>query len=254
MYRYLVSVFVFALMCGCSTIQPISAVSTNELKSGKSSVALYDDAERINFLEDKYLVLAVAQVASNSEYQGMWDGSKDISALHATEFSRIGVPAHSIYDNLTESGKAELKAMQKEMHAALVAEKVVENRKELSPYLNPQLRQRLLDNGDDYLIWMTWSGYLMHIQTLGLPPTESFVTNYWIHDLKKNQTVWHGSIGFRETIDLKGVNGKAFLEKDNLAGLKAQVATMIAERYKIRSGRGVLNDSVGQIIGIEPKK
>lgn len=253
MFRYTFCAFIFLFLSGCASVQPMSTTSLSEFKNGKSAVAFFDGVEGITFIEDKYLVLGVVQVASNSVYQGFWDSNKDISALHAAEFSNIGVRAQSLYDVLTENEKPEFIAIQKEMYVAASVDNNRDNKNELSLFLNPKLRERLLEKGYDYLIWMTWSGYLLHIHALTVPPHEEFYTTYWIQDLKKNSTIWHGKIWFREKIEFEGSSGKAFLEKNNLSGLKNEVERMVKERYKVRTGRGLLNDSVGQIIGLEPR-
>ncbi len=238
------------LLAACASVSPMAPDSARDMKTGKVVVAFFDGVEQINYREDVYLVLGVAQVASNSVYGGFWDSSKEISAMHTSEFAKLGVRATSLYDIVTESERAELATIQKEMYSLYSGPTKVQD----ESLLKPRFRDLLLGKGNDYLVWATWSGYLFHIHTLGLPPHEAFTTTYWVFDLKGNRIVWNGSIGSRERVEMReGLSGKDFLEKDNLAGLKSRVANMIKERHKGRTGRGIYSNSVGQIMGLEVK-
>jgi hypothetical protein len=262
MFRVVICVIALLLSACATSLQPMSPKSISEVKNGKSVVALYDGVEQISFIEDKYFVLGVAQVASSSVYRGFWDSNKDISALHAAELSKIGIRSQSLYDVISEVQKPEFVAMQNDMNTQLqtttksTGEKSTENKSELSLVLNPKMREQLLEKGFDYLIWMNWSGYVLHIKALGLPTYENFRTTYWIHDLKQNKSIWSGDIPFGGKVKIEGESAKAFLEKNNLAGLKREVERMIKEKYDVRlreTRKGINKDSVGQIIGLEPK-
>jgi hypothetical protein len=262
MFRIAICVFAMLLSACATSLQPMSSKSINEIKNGKSVVAFYDGVEQIRYIEDKYLVLGVAQVASSSVYRGFWDSNKDISAFHAAELSKIGISSQSLYDVISEAQRPEFVEMQSEMNAQLVAppksteEKSTENINDLSLVLKPKMREQLLEKGYDYLIWMNWSGFVLHIKALNLPTYENFMTNYWIHDLKQNKTIWYGGIPFGGKVVIEGDGAKAFLEKKNLAGLKREVERMIREKYDVRmreARRGINKDSVGQLIGLEPK-
>jgi hypothetical protein len=264
MFRIVICVIALLLSACATSLQPMAPKSIEEVKNGKSVVALYDGDEQIRFIENKYLILGVAQVASSSVYRGFWDSNKDISALHAAELSKIGIRSQSLYDVISEVQKPEFIAMQNDMNTQLMkttkstGQLNTENKSDLSLVLNPKMREQLLEKGFDYLIWMNWSGYVIHIKALGAPTMESFRTTYWIHDLKQNRTIWSGDIPFGGKVKIEGDSAKAFLEKNNLAGLKREVERMIKEKYDVhlretRRGAEISKDSVGQIIGLEPK-
>lgn len=232
-----------AMLSACVTA-PMSPESARTLKSGKSAVAFYDVAERVNYIEDVYLVLGVAQVASESVYSGIWNSNKDLSALHAEELTKIGVQARSIYEALSEAEIAEFTAMQKGFYA-------LNARQDSSAIqLKPLYRDLLLQKGFDYLFWLNWPGYTLHLKTLGLPAMESSHTEYWIFDLKQNSLLWNGSIRASENLRIKG-KGKMFLENDDLSGLKTEVTKLTRETYKIGKNRRHLIENVGKRIGLE---
>jgi hypothetical protein len=240
------------LVSGCVTVQPMSSDTADSLKKGKAAVAFFDGAERINYLEDKYYVLAVAKVGSSSTYKGFWNASKDLTTLHTSEMSRAGLQVASIYDVLSETELATYQSMQQDMYA-LYQRREQSNNSEGDPagLVKPELRDALLKKGIDHLIWVTWQGYLLHIHTLGLSPHEQIATKYWIFNLKDNKLVWDATITSFEKIEIPGDSGKDFVEKNGLAGLKAEVAKLVKARYISRPGRGVYSQSFGQIIGID---
>jgi len=233
-----------ALLSACVT-PPMSPESARTLKSGKSAVAFYDVTERINYIEDVYLVLGVAQVASESVYSGIWNSNKDLSAMHAEELAKIGVRVRSVYDALSEAEISGFTAMQKELYALNTS-----GQDTSAIQLKPLHRDLLLQKGFDYLFWLNWSGYTLHIKTLGLPSLETSNTEYWIFDLKKNSLLWHGTIRATDRLRIKG-KGKVFLEKDDLSGLKTEVTKLTKEIYKSGTNRGYRSESVIKKIGLE---
>lgn len=208
----------------------------------------FDGVERISYLQDVYLVIAMGQVSSSSDYQGLWDSSVDISDVYSQEFSKLGIRAQSPYVLMKKKERTDFLAVQKDMLARLM---VAKKDQDFSSALDPGLRKWLMAKGYDNLIWVTWSGYLLYIRTLGLSPYESFVMSYWVHDLRNNKVVWTNGIVFRENVDLGERSGKEYLEKDSLSGFKKEVEMMVRERFKVRTGRGAFNWSVGQAMGFE---
>ena len=103
MYRVFMVLFV-VMVSGCSTISPpVTMEVANQLSEGRTAIAFYDSNKRINYLEDIYLVLAVAQTASSSSYNGVWDNSKEITKLHKEELAKLGLKTFSIYDVFSEN-------------------------------------------------------------------------------------------------------------------------------------------------------
>ena len=237
------------LLSGCASVPPMPTDAAGNIKNSKSVVSFFDVTERINYIEDVYLVLGVAQVTSNSVYSGIWNSNKDLSAVHSEELSKIGVRASSLYDVLSDKEISEITAIQKEM---LTLNSPGVDKSELK--LNPRYRDILLNKGFNHLFWLTWSGYTLHIKTLGLPTRGSFGTTYWIFDLNSNKLIWSGSFYTTEKVLIVGVTGKEFIEKGNLAGLKSEVTRMTKERYKKISIDGQNRKSIGQRIGLEENK
>ncbi len=237
------------LLTACVSITPMAPESAKNLKNSKVVVAFFDGVEQINYREDVYLVLAVAQVASNSVYSGHWDSNKDISAIHVSELGKLGIRAVSLYDSISDPERVELNGVQKDMYAAYTGA----NKTKDASLLNPRFRDLMVEKGNDYLIWITWLGYQFHMRTLGLQPMESYTSAFWIFDLRRNEVAWFGSISSLGTVSTEGQTGKAFLEKDDLGGLKARVAFMIKERYRTRVSAGITRDGLGKLMGLESK-
>lgn len=211
------------------------------MKTGKTTVLFQDEAQQINYLQDKYYVLAVTQEGSTSLYKGIWNSNKDLSALHADELAKLGLRAHSAYELFSEKDVARM--LQEETELRLAQPK---GTPAADQTISPLLRQSLLDKGQDYLIWATWSGYTLHIQTLGLPPNEQFLLVYRVFDVKKNKLLGGGTTYYLHNVNLEGQTGKDFLEKDNLAGLRSQVESHIRERFTAPP-----NASIGKILGLQ---
>lgn len=245
-FRVIVIVGIF-LLSACVSVPPMKSSLISDLKQGKSAVDFYDGAKEIAYIEDVYLVLAVTQEASKSVYGDLWDNSKELSALHSKELSKLGVRAQSVHDSLSGEEISEFNAMQKKMYGRY---KSGPERKTFN--LSAEYRSLLLKKGYDYLFWITGPEYLLHMHALGLPAFSTITTTYWIYDLKKNTTIWSGSIKSLEKIELGERTGKEFIEKNNLSGLKDQVIRLTRERYDISSGKNNYTESTGQLLGLEP--
>jgi hypothetical protein len=231
MTRILAAFTVLLVLTGCATVPKLSTSDADRVKGGKSTVLFMDDVEQINYLQDKYYVLAVTQEGSTSVYKGLWNSSKDLSAVHADEFSKLGLQAKSAFELLGEQDIARLTQEDKIRYTVQPRQTGGGPAAPAAKTITPQLRQALLDKGQDYLIWGSWSGYTLHIQTLGLPPNEQFLLRYWIFDLKQNQFLGGGDVLWLQKVDLGGQTGKDFLEKNNLAGLRSQVEKQIRARF-----------------------
>ena len=238
MKRILVALVLLTALAGCASVQRLSAPDAARVKNGKTAVLFEDDVQEINYRQDKYYVLAVTQEGSTSVYKGIWNSGKDLSAIHAEEFSKLGLKAKSAYELI---GERDLERFVEQEIAAAAAAKG-----DTVPTLDPQLRQALLDKNQDYLIRVSWSGYTLHIQTLGLPTNEQFVIRYRIFDVKNNKLMGGGDYMYLHSVNLEGQTGKDFLEKDNLAGLRSQMEKHIRARFTEPP-----NATIGKILGWE---
>jgi hypothetical protein len=239
MKRILTALSLLIVLAGCASVPPLSASDAERVKSGKTAVLFTDGVQQINYLQDKYYVLAVTQEGSTSVYKGIWNSGKDLSAIHADEFSKLGLKAKSAYEFFGEQDLERF--IQQDRDAAAARPKGATD-----PTLSPQLRQALLDKNQDYLIRVTWSGYTLHIQTLGLPTNEQFLTLYRIFDVKNNKLLGGGDYMYLHSVDLEGQTGKDFLEKDNLAGFRSQVEKHIRARFAEPP-----HATIGKILGLK---
>jgi hypothetical protein len=266
MTRLLTAVWLLLVLAGCATLPPMSASDADRMKTGKTTVLFDDEIQQINYLQDKYYVLAVTQEGSTSVYKGIWNSNKDLSALHVDELSKLGLRARSAYELFSEQDVERM--LQEDRDLRLVQPKgtpvststsgntdkparssgLVSANMPVSAEqtISPLLRQSLLDKGQEYLIWATWTGYTLHIQTLGLPPNEQFLLVYRVFDVKKNKLLGGGQTYYLHNVNLEGQTGKDFLEKDNLAGLRSQVEKHIRERFTDPP-----KASIGKILGLQ---
>jgi hypothetical protein len=250
----IVAVLACALaLVGCASVAPMKPEAATVVKNGTTAVVFYDGVEQINYIEDKYFVLGVAQVASNSVYQGLWDSNRMLTALHAEELGKIGINARSVYDLYADGERTEADALFKEMNASLQPMKTKKGEKSVVPQVPARLREQLLAKGCDHLMWISWNGYTLHMQTLGLPALSKISTRYRVVDLRNDTApLWDGWVLTWEETKVEGDTGKAFLEAHDLAGLKKEVDRVSRGRYLAQNSKGKKQVSVGQIIGIQP--
>lgn len=232
MTRILAALGMVFVLAGCATMPKLTADEADRVTGGKTAVLFVDDVEQINYLQDKYYVLAVTQEGSTSVYKGIWNSSKDLSAVHADEFSKLGLKAKSAYEILGEQNVPRLTLNDRIRYTVRATPPVGAAAANPVQTITPELRQALLDKGQDYLIWASWSGYTLHIQTLGLPPNEQFLLRYWIFDLKQDKLLAGGDCAWLQKVDLAGQTGKEFLENNNLAGFRSQVEKQMRARYR----------------------
>jgi hypothetical protein len=233
--RMLMGCLLALLLTACVTNKPMTPDVASRLKQGKTAVLFYDNIGEIKYLEDKYLVLAVAQVASNSTYQGLWSPNVDLSEAHAAGLKTLGMNAQSAYTLLPAAYIDENAATERELYAF---KRPGESKPPLTPRpkgsaISPKLRDALMEKGQDTLVWVAWSGFQLHLMTLGLPPREEYTTGFWMFDLKKNELVWSGNVITMETTTIPdGKTGKEFIEAGGLAGLKAESAARARDNYR----------------------
>jgi hypothetical protein len=209
-----------------------------------------DDVEQINYVQDKYYVLAVTQVASNSIYSGIWDSSAALSRVNAEEFRKYGVNAKSIHDILPAGDIAKLTAYEREKYSYKPKPKTDESTVG-QPAVSETLREQLISKGEDYLIFVAWSGITMHIQTLGLPTLQRANVGYWIFDLKANRKIADTNIPFGEKKTLGDTTAKDYYEKDELQGLKKEAESMFRSRFSTGEKGKPMKASIVELIGLE---
>lgn len=244
--RILAAYAIVLVLSGCAGISPLSDQGADGVKKGKAVVLFSDDVGQINYLEDMYYVLAVTQEASNSVYRSLWDSGKDLSALTTSEFGKLGLNAVSGYDALTEEEIQRLDSERAKF--AFQPQQQFDKATSVPPAISDSLKDLLTTKGNDYLIWANWSGFLLHIQTLGLPARVNSTVAYRIIDLRRNEVIGGALVGYNEKIDLGDSTAKQVLEKDDLAGLKAKAAEIIRTGFDPARGKS----SVGEATGLVP--
>jgi hypothetical protein len=229
------------LLTACAANKPMTPDVTSRLKQGNTAVLFHDDIGEIKYVEDKYFVLGVAQVASNSTYSGLWNPNPELSRLHAEGLAGLGLKARSAYDLLSAAQIEQSIDAERELYTLKPRDKSKPEAKAPSagaPPISPKLRDALIEKGQDSLVWVAWSGFQLHLLTLGLQPREEYNTSFWFFDLRTNQLLWRGAVLTMETTSIPdGKTGKEFLESNSLAGLKAESAARVKDNYRADQGR-----------------
>jgi hypothetical protein len=241
-----------AVLCGCAAdlSKPMSSDLASALRNGRVTVVFHDVPQRIHYIDDRYWLLAVTTEESDSDYAGIWQSDKDLTALDVAEFNRLGLHATSLFDLIPEDTASRLVS---EAQSVFV---VTPHAKPTLPSTTPaseDLCKALLEKNQDFLIWASWDGLHVHDTTLGLPNYEYAATYYHVLDLRRNKVVALGTVYLKEHLDLDGKTLKQYFEADHLAGLKAQAQRMIHDRFVNSDGTGV-RASVGQALGLEAQQ
>lgn len=245
-------VLVMVVLGGCASVPPLAQDEVSKIMQGKTAVIFSDDIQQINYLEDKYFVLGVAQVASNSAYKDIWNSNELLSSVHSQGLARAGLHTESVYELMPAETILELTKSERERYT-LIPKKASKEQKvtQTEAPLTPSFRDALLAKGKDYLVWIGWGGFTLHLPALGLSPVEQFQTGFWIFDVKSNKLLWNGSVFTAENVKIEGT-GKEFLESNNLSRLRSEVSNRINERYSYRpKATGMFKNSYGQLIGLE---
>jgi hypothetical protein len=229
------------LSAGCVTSSPLTQADVQTVKNSPTAVLFSDENGQIDYIEDHYYVLAVTQTASNSIYSGVWDSGKAMSTVVAEEFGKLGVKTMSVYDLLQGQDVAALKGSAGAKFAFGPDRATPKKEGTVGPAVSPELRDALTASGHNYLIWSTWSGPLVHIQTLGLPAVLAFNMSHRVVDLKRNEVIGTAIVNARKPVDLSTMTGKEYMEKGGLANLKADTA----ELMRVPFAQGIVSTEIG---------
>jgi hypothetical protein len=241
------------LLSACVAPKPLSQDMLTRLRQGSTAVLFYDDVGQVSYLEDTYYVLGVAQSAANSVYKGTWDSNRELSELHTAQLANLGLKTQSAYTLLSASMIDEFAAAERARarYTYYPDKKAKAARKKEAagaPALSTNLRDILLAQGQDSLVWIGWSGYSLHLRTLGLGPQETLDTRFWVIDLKENRVLGEAGLLTMESLSIGEKTGKEFLESDNLHGLKARVSQRMREYYEADTRK---NKDVGTLLGLK---
>jgi hypothetical protein len=253
MTRGLSIALIALLLSACvSAPKPLSEDLLTRLKQGSTAVLFADDVGAISYLEDTYYVLGVSQSAANSVYKGTWDSNRDLSDLHTAEFANLGLKSQSAYSLLSASQIEEFTAAERAQarYTYYPDKKLKAAKKDAAkdPALSPAFRDALLAQGQEWLVMIAWSGFSLHIKTLGLAPAEDLHTTFWVIDLKENRVLWGAGLLTIENVSLGEKTGKEFLESDDLRGLKSEVSTRMREYYQAEKRK---SKDVGTLLGLK---
>jgi hypothetical protein len=231
------------VMAGDKQLRLTPAAASSWMQ-GQSAVFFCDDVEQISYAKDSYFVLGFSESSTTGAYGGLWEASQPLSAINAEEFSKLGVDTVSLYDVLPAEEIPRLVAAEKSRYS-LVAKQQDKSATPANGSVSEELRAALLAKGRQYLIWVNWDGFKLHVLTLGLKPFEQMTVGYRIFDLERNEMIANSSVLFMEKVDLQGATAKAFLEQNELQRFKEDVARLMRSRFT--------STKVGTV-GLAPRK
>jgi hypothetical protein len=238
-----------SILAGCSTVQPpIKSDSTTQFKREKTAVAFFDPIGSIHYTEDVYLALIIAQVSSDSDYSEIWDSDSALSKIHANELSKIGLNTTPVHGEIDSPISKEVWLSQK---AQVKAYYSTDQNSEQGPGITSEFKSALRSKGFANLILVSWSGFNLRIPTLGVQPYEFTNHSFWVFDLQKEKPIWSGTLRALEKVDLPQKTGKAFLESNDLAGLKREAEHLARQRYEGQWADGKKAKSVGVYMGFQ---
>ena len=194
----------------------------------------------------------MSQSAANSVYKGTWDSNRELSELHTAELANLGLKSQSVYSLLSAPQIEEFTAAERALarYTYYPDKKLKAAKKNAAgaPALSPEFQSALLGQGQDWLVCIAWSGFSLHIKTLGLAPAENMHTTLWVIDLKENRVLWGAGLLTMQNVSLGDSTGKEFLESDNLHGLKSEVSTRMREYYQADKRK---NEDIGTLLGLK---
>src|SRR2546430_14862048 len=104
---------------------------------------------------------------------------------HADELAKLGFQAKSISAILGDSKVSSLTAPGREHRG---------KNYEITPVVTPELASALQSQGQQYLIWVTWSGLEYFHTILPFQPVEQINSSYWVFDLNTRALIWSGGV------------------------------------------------------------
>ena len=225
------------LLAGCATESSVvmpEALRT-AMRQKATTVLFTDDVGAIRFIWGRFNAPDITRPIEWVRYDDQWDAGPAVAAVHADELAKLGFQAKSIYAILGDSKVSSLTAPGRENRG---------KNYEITPVLTPELASALQSQGQQYLIWVTWSGLEYFHTILPFQPVEQINSSYWVFDLNTRALIWSGGLADIRDSGFKYAEATRQLEADQFAGLRR----LVVERYRMAYRRE--DDTVPWLLGL----
>jgi hypothetical protein len=230
-----------AVLASCATED--SVIMPDRLRAAMrqqaTAVLFTDDVGEIRYVWGRFNTPGLNRTDRSVRYGDDWDAGPVITAVHSEELARLGFQAKSIYGILANRDVSNLTAPGHEDRA---------KNYEYTPLVTPEFAEPLIQRGQRYLFWVTWSGLQYFHPTLPTTPVEQISSSYWLFDLNTRSLVWSGGLADIRDSSFKYADAAAQLEGDQFAGFKRLVESRYRLAYRSEE------DSVPWLLGLVRKK
>jgi hypothetical protein len=239
--KVLTTLTCIVLLAGCAT--EASGILPEPMRVAMqqqaTAVLFTDDVGEIRYVWGLFNAPSVNRPDHAVRYKDSWDAGPTITAVHSQELAKLGMQTKSVYELVDSLDVARLTTAGRDNRG---------KNYEIEPLVSPALAQALIEKGQRYLFWVTWSG-LRYFHT-GLPttPVEQISSSYWLFDLNTRMLIWSGGLADIRDSSFKYSEAKAQLEDNGFAGFKR----LVEHRYRMAYQPG--EDSVPWLLGLAGKK
>jgi hypothetical protein len=234
---------ILATLCvaGCATESSVMLPENLRaaMRQDATAVLFTDDVGQISYIWGRFNTPGTNRLDRIARYDGTWDPGPDVTAIHAAELAKLGFQAKSVYEILEPTGITALTAAGRENRGKDY---------EVIPIVSPTLSEALIQKGQRYLFWVTWSGLQYFHPTLPVTCTEEINSSYWLFDLRTRALVWSGGLADIRDSTFKYADATAGLEANDFAGFKR----LAEERYRLAYRQE--QDSVPWLLGLVSKR
>jgi hypothetical protein len=235
--RLVVAICCGLVLAGCATEADVVMPGNlrTEMRQQSTAVVFTDDVREVRFTWGRFNTPGLNRPDSFLPYDGELNIDPILSAVHAEELGKLGIHTTSVYDLLEGSTVERLTLPGRENRS---------KNYEMTPFVSPDLATALINKGQRYLLWVTWSGLRYFHTVLSTTPVEQISSSYWLFDLQARSLLWSGSLVDIRDSDFKNSEAKARLEDGHFAGLERLVENRYRLAYQDK------DDSVPWLLGL----
>jgi len=225
MFRIFICLSMLILTSCASTIPTLSTEVLNELRQSRITIVFTDTSKQINYTIEIYEVLNITQRKVSSSYREDWESEEYITNIHTLEFAKNGFKIRMFSEIFSKSDLNKVR----QMHQQIIKDNNIEPK--IKPILTPEVKELLRERGIEHLVLIDWTGFTLFIQSRGLPAQGMTTTNFKIFNVKSGNVLWQSSSSADITIDLNKMDGRIFLESNELENLKLEVKRLLLSQY-----------------------
>jgi len=229
MFRYLAVFCMLLLLSSCASSTKIIPTLSNEaaasMRQGKMTVVFFDSKETVNYIIEIYEVLNITHRKVNSSYQYDFSTEEFINNIHLREFAKYGLKVRMFSEIFSKKDLEKVRQMQQQLNDEKKSNS--ETKFKLTTEVKKLLQERQIEN----LVVIDWSGFSLFIKGRGLPANNITTTNYYVFNVNSGNLAWSGSTTANLPIDLRGKDGRIYLESNDYAQLKYEIKRLLQSLY-----------------------